>query len=455
MTNTTAMIDHRFFPHIIDLILEELPYEAYPTARLVCREWVEDLESCKFVRHVAFSYHPPQDGYVSDFMDDPANDYADNGSLVLLRAVNLLNDRSLVLKLAPSNYWTFHDPSPKNSGEDDNGDDGVKSERGEELGAVERERAYWKLRLRNTEVADFIGFDDHPCSEGLNLCSVGVSAVYALDSLVDNIPIIRWWGDFQPDPYYTLRHHTASDFDRYEYMWAARGPRQVIYHYLIRFHHQLDLREVPSEPNIRAPVIMNLVLDDHEDHDCQHARQVDRAPEDMFLEQLPDFQTIIDGIKSPPPGQPHLTIILQDQLHFTNLERFDRVVHLLSHFLLSDLWREDQMVWLVGLERFLFDPEEQPTPTEWRREWTRLLDKCDALVQAEGIACEDWIRVLTMDQYRASVGDDFLFKLRTEQPDVELEGKSAEDMLCSSSSASPQSRALHQPPFRSDHDLYR
>lgn len=382
------MIDHRYFPHIIDLILSYVSLQHANICRAVCAAWREHFDIGQ-VRHVTIVFRPVTDE-------------------IAIITRNSFNDRYRTLcPSEPPAFWTS---------------------------MSEAERARWEALLAGVEVVDIecIGapllethkraFDGQPAETTVSSASVQNepaaiaynepdSAVTALETVlgwVAHAPVVRWRGERE-------QGLTIQDAFKFNPRLRMLQPQERVYfcHVGCRIFPEFE----QSSKEGFSPIIAHIDFEDD-----FHEEWLSDSDEDLYPDPNPErpnwlyrIPMIIGVLKvdSPPPaldeGRPHLTYIFDG----ADLDlAYGRRTSLLDHFYCACYSLASWRIWVVGLELFLDRDDPSPGVT-----WNALIAEVQAMWQRKVIihrsAGLPHVRFLTHAEYRAAVNDPYLHRLRT------------------------------------------
>lgn len=385
--STGPAIDHRYYPHIIENILQYIPYDALPLARTVCKEWAEILESGGGGAHILVEY------LASPYPADANKE--DDGSVIRLVSKNPFNLRTLF-----DTTWATLTRC-------------CSGERGE------LRESRFRQYLQNAQVVDLLNFEGNPSPiesyVQYHSPTWGPTSRRALAKILDmitHVPVVRWQGDFDDGP--SVFGRAVDPIPRLHGLGVGR-------HFNVYFFRLRCGRRQLPEPWIRnprqtcSPIVLNLMFDDEHDSLCRCNFGVDVDLDAPVICRIPDISTFRPAAGEPqtvPPGQPHRTVIIHPFMWQYGSSSAFRVARLL----LRGVWphrRGGVRVRIVGLE-LLLSPRGTASNDAKGKTWPDLLQSIRS--DAMWPELEANITFLTLKEYRESIGNDFVFKLLTKLP---------------------------------------
>lgn len=397
------MIDHRHYPHIIDLILQNVPLRDHHVCRAVCRAWRDRLDT-GLVKHVAIVLWL----YAS----------ADGESKLAVRTKNRFNDKSRLLcdEPKPPSFWTFN-------GEED-------------------AEAQWRAQLADVEIVDIevvdiealdpmlggrvsvpFGFPaDACCDPSIEYSKLRstASAVKKLVGMVAYAPIVRWQAEVDTAQRPVLGMVGFADIPRLRGLGAQE---RVYFSPLTRSVRWL---RTPSKNDEFSPIFWNVHLaerkyitsddsssDTPETSMASVAEDTDSDSDDSFSGTsearyyMPPLEDVLgQDTAAPPPlsnGQPHVTVLTHGSLRKPGQRPTEDFI---LDFLHGSQGLKGWNVWVVGLERFL--------GPKCRDAWDDLLHETQGSWRKQSHS-EDAaeIRFMTHQEYRDAVNDPWVYRVRT------------------------------------------
>lgn len=382
------MIDARFFPHIVDQILLNVPLRDHHRCRAVCKAWRDQLD-VGVVKHVDIVVWSPK-----RIMDE---------AKFAIRTRNLFNGKSRMLcnEPQPPSFWTFE-------------------------GQKEEEKR-WQDLLAHVEVVDVQVVDGclhyrlatpeiwkvvdgpAPNKESLPILppSSTTVALQRLLNLVSHVPTFRWQGLFP-------RGGVQSVPTLQGYGFLGR-----VYFHPVKATHLIEGKRSSACAYGDSPMFLNFFVGEKERSDseasseeglCQypdcedegHPTQCNFPEYAISLPALADFLCEEGPAWTPRNGLPHVTFIFHDSL--PRLARRDPAKYL-DRFFVQCYNRQAWNVWVVGLDRLL---GRQP-----KEDWDELLLETQSHWRSL-IENPPNIRFLSHPEYRYAVDDPWALKLHTE-----------------------------------------